>query len=113
MMEAMLDIFKDVVYQCLVIYINNIVIYFRTYEEHVRALKKVLPRLEEQKFYLKESKCQFLTRKLEILEHILTSDRLHMDRKKRKTILKFPTPTRKKNLRGFLGVVMGVLYTRI
>ena len=93
MMEAILDIFKDVAYQCLVIYIDNIMIYSRTYDKHVRDLKKVLQRLEEQKFYLKETKCQFFTRKLEILGHILTSDRLHVDPKKRKTILEFPTPT--------------------
>ena len=47
MMEVMLDIFKDVVYQCLIIYIDGIVIYFRTYEEYARDLKKVLQRLEE------------------------------------------------------------------
>ena len=105
MMEAMLDIFKDVVYQCLVIYINNFIIYSWTYEEHVRELKKVLQGLEEQKFYLKESKCQFFTRKLEILAHILTSDGLHVDPKKWNTILEFPTPAPKKDLGGFLGVV--------
>ena len=105
MMEAMLDIFNDVVYQCLVIYIDDITIYSRTYKEHVRDLKNILQRLEEQKFYLKESKCQFFTRKLEILGHILTSDWLHVDPKKQKTILEFPTPTHKKDLRGFLGVV--------
>ena len=105
MMEAMLDILKDVVYQYLVIYIDNIITYSRMYEEHVRDLKKVLQGLEEQKFYLKERKCQFFTRKLEILGHILTSDGLYVDAKKRKTILEFPTPTCKKDLRGFLGVV--------
>ena len=42
MMEAMLDIFKDAEYQSLVIYIDNIIIYSRTYKEHVRDLKKVL-----------------------------------------------------------------------
>ena len=52
-MEAMLDIFKEVVYQCLVIYINNIIIYSRPYEEYVRDLKKVSQELAEQKFYLK------------------------------------------------------------
>ena len=61
--------------------------------------------MEEQKFYLKESKYQFFTTKLEILEHILTSDGLYVDSKKRKTIVEFPTPTRKKDFRGFLGVV--------
>ena len=105
MMEAMLDILKDVVYQYLVIYIDNIITYSRMYEEHVRDLKKVLQGLEEQKFYLKERKCQFCTRKLEILMYILTSDGWHVDLKKRKTILEFPTPTCNKNLHGFLGVV--------
>ena len=41
MMKAMLDIFKDMVYQYLVIYIDDIIIYSRTHEEHVRDLKKV------------------------------------------------------------------------
>ena len=57
MIEAMFDICKDMVYNCLLIYIDNIIIYWRTYEEHVRDLKKVLQQLKEQKFYLKESKC--------------------------------------------------------
>ena len=56
-MEAILNIFQDVVYQCLVIYIDDIIIYSRTYEEHVRDSKKLLQRLEKQKFYVKESKC--------------------------------------------------------
>ena len=42
MIEAMLDIFNHVVYQCLVIYIKDIIIYSRKFEEHIRDLKKVL-----------------------------------------------------------------------
>ena len=103
-MEAILDIFKYIVYKCLVININNIIIHSRTYEEHVRNLKKVLQGLEEQKFYLNENKCQFFTRKLEILVHIVTSDWLQVDPKKRKTILEFPTSTHKKDVHRFLGV---------
>ena len=68
-------------------------------------MKKVLQGLKEQKFYLQESKCQFCTRKVEILEDILTSNGLYIDFKKRKTILEFPTPTRKKDLPEFLEVV--------
>ena len=105
MMEAMLDICKNMVYQCHVIYIDAIMIYSKIYEENVRDLKKVLQELEEQTFYLKESKYQFFTGKLEILKHILTSDKLHVCIKKGKTILELPTPTRKKDLCGFLEVV--------
>ena len=53
MIEAMLDIVKDVVYQCLVIYIDDIIICSRTYNQHVGDLKKVFLGMEEQKFYLK------------------------------------------------------------
>ena len=53
MMEAILNIFKDMVYQCLVVYINYIIIYSSTYKEQVKDLKKVLKQLEKQKFYLK------------------------------------------------------------
>ena len=56
-MKAILDISKEVVYQCFVIYINYIIIYFKKYEEHVRHLKQVLQLLEEEKFYLKDSTC--------------------------------------------------------
>lgn len=61
MMDAMLDICNDVEFQFLVIYIDDIIIDFRMYEEHVRDLKKLLLQLEEQKFDWKESRCQFCT----------------------------------------------------
>ena len=75
------------------------------YKEYARDLKIVLQCLHEQKFYLKESKCQFFAGKLDIRGDILTSDRLYIDPKKRKTILEFPTPTCEKDSHGFLGVV--------
>ena len=104
MIEGMQDIFMVVVYQCLGLYINNIIIYTRMYEEHVTDFKKVLQGLEEPKFYLKESKCQFFITKLEIPGQILTSDGLYGDPNKRKTNLEFPTPACKNTLGGFLGV---------
>ena len=55
-MDAILDIFKVVVTQCLVIYINAIIINFRTYEERVTDIQEALQQVEEQKYYLKESK---------------------------------------------------------
>ena len=48
MMEVMLNIFKDIVYQCFVIYIDDIIIYSTTHEEQVRDLKKVLQQPEVQ-----------------------------------------------------------------
>lgn len=50
MMHAMLDIFNNVVHQSLLIYVDKIIIYSKTYDEDARDLKKVLQRLEKQKF---------------------------------------------------------------
>ena len=60
---AMLDIFKGVVYQWLVIYVNDNGMYARTPEEDTKHLKKVLQQLEEQKFFLQENNCQLINRK--------------------------------------------------
>ena len=64
MIEAIADICKDDVYKCIVFNINNIIIYARTYEEHVRVLKKALQELEEQQCSLIESKYQVFIKKL-------------------------------------------------
>jgi len=94
-------VFKD-----LVIYIDDIIIFLDTYDEHVATLRKVLQRLLDEKFWLKASKCQFFTKRLDILGHILTADGLHMDPKKRKKALDFKVPSNHRELRGILVVVI-------
>jgi len=59
-------------YKDLVIYIHDIIIFSDTYNDHVAILRKVLQRLLAKKFWLKASKCQFFTKRLDILGHILT-----------------------------------------
>jgi len=106
MVRAMYEIFKDMVFKDLVIYINDIIIFSDTYDEHVATLRKVLQRLLDEKFWLKASKCQFFTKRLDILGHILTPDGLHMDPKKHKKVLDFKVPSKRWELRGILGVVI-------
>jgi len=67
MLRAMSEIFKDIVFKDLVIYIADIIIFSYTYDEHIATLRKVLQRLLDEKFWLKPSKCQFFTKRLDIL----------------------------------------------
>ena len=106
MVRAMYEIFKDIVFRDLVIYIGDIIIFSDTYDEHVATLRKVLQRLLDENFWLKASKCQFFTKLLDILGHILTPAGLHMDPKKRKKVLDFKVPSKRWELRGTLGVVI-------
>jgi len=106
MVPAMYEIFKDMVFKDLVIYIDNTIIFSDTYDQHVATLRKVLQRLLDEKFWLKASKCQFFTKRLDILRHILTPDGLHMDPKNRKKVLDFKVPSNRRELRGIRGVVI-------
>jgi len=106
MVRAMYEIFKNMIFKNLVIYINNIIIFSHTYNEHVGNLQKVLKRLLEEKFWLKASKCQFFNKCLDILGHIFTPDGSHMDPKKRKKVLDFKVPSKRWELWGILCVVI-------
>jgi len=106
MVRAMYESFKDMVFKDLVIYINDIIIFSDTYDEHIATLWKVLQRLLDEKFWLKASKFQFLPKRLDILGHILTLHGLHMDPKKIKKVLDFKVPSNRRELRGILGVVI-------
>ena len=106
MVRAMYEIFMDMVFKNLVIYIDDIIIFSDTSNEHVATLRKILQRLLAEKFWLKASKCQFFTKHLDILGHILTPNGLHMDPKKRKKVLDFKVPSNHREVRGILGVVI-------
>jgi len=106
MVRAMYEIFKNMVFKDLVIYLDDIIIFSDSYDEHVASLRKVLQRLLDKKFWLKDSKCQFFTKCLDILGHILTLNGLHIDPKKRKKVLDFKVPRNRRELRGILSIVI-------
>ena len=106
MVRATYEMFKAMVFKELVIYIHDIINFSDTYNEDVATLQKVLQRLLDEKFWLQASRCQFFTKRLDIVGHILISDGLHMDPKKRKKVLEFKVPSNYQELRGILGVVI-------
>jgi len=106
MVQAMYEIFKDMVIKDLVIYIDDIIILSDNYDEDIATVRKVLQRLLLEKFWVKASKCHFFTKRLDIVGHILTPDGLHMDSKKRETVLDFKVPSNRRELGGILGVVI-------
>ncbi|GBG78928.1 hypothetical protein CBR_g28644 [Chara braunii] len=58
--RAMNDIFKDILEQYVLVYLDDILVYSRTLEEHLRHLREVLDCLRRHGFYAKLSKCRFL-----------------------------------------------------
>src|SRR5437016_12926204 len=98
MVRAMNDIFKDMRYNGLAIYIDDLIIYTKPYEEHVALLRKVLRRLGNNKFWLKESQCQFFTKRARLLGHVITPEGQQADLAKITKIMDTPAPKNQKEL---------------
>jgi hypothetical protein len=71
----------------MVIYIDDILVYSNSMEEHVEHIHKVFQRLRENKLYAKFEKCKFGVKKVDFLGHRITQESLKMDDHKVKAIL--------------------------
>ncbi|GBG68801.1 hypothetical protein CBR_g3341 [Chara braunii] len=100
--RAMNDIFRDILEQYVLVYLNDILVYSRTLEEHLRHLCDVLNRLRRHGFYAKLSKCRFAQHKVDFLGHYVSDQGLHMDDAKITAIVEWPVTTSAKQLRSFL-----------
>ncbi|GBG78519.1 hypothetical protein CBR_g27744 [Chara braunii] len=101
---AMNDIFRDILEEYILVYLDDILVYSRTLEDHIRHLRDVLQRLRKHGFYAKLSKCRFAQRKVDFLGHHVSDQGLHMDDAKITAIAEWPVPTSVKQLRSFLGL---------
>lgn len=88
--------------KCL-IYLDDILIFGRSVEEHLERVKAVLQRIREAGLKLSPSKCFFLRKEVDYLGHIVTSDGIRTDPKKIEKVKGWSTPTTIKQLRSFLG----------
>ena len=88
----------------VVVYLDDILIFSRSEEEHVEHLRAVLQKLREEKFYCKRSKCEFGVQSVEYLGHTVGPDGVHMDASKIKAVVEWPTPENVKHVRSFLGL---------
>ena len=88
---------------CLV-YLDDIIIFSRTFEEHMDRLKTVLSRLKKAGLTLKPRKCQWVQRSVKYLGHIISEEGIQPDSTKIKAVQDFPAPTSKTLVRKFLGM---------
>ncbi len=88
----------------MVVYIDDILIYSSSLEEHAEHLRKVFQRLRENKLYAKLEKCEFGVTEVDFLGHRITQEGLMMDEHKVKAILDWEPPKSVPALRSFLGL---------
>jgi len=89
----------------IVCQMDDILVHGSSMEQHDERLNRVLERLQKAGVTLNESKCEFARTEVKFLGHIINSQGIHADPEKTKAIKDFPTPTNKKELRRFFGMV--------
>ena len=80
------EILANLLDVCVVVYLDDILIYSDNLEEHWQHVKEVLKRLRKHKLYASPSKCSFHRNKIEFLGYIISTDGLQMDESKVQTI---------------------------
>ncbi len=88
----------------VITYMDDILIFSNTLEEHHVALRTVFDIMRKNQLYLKFSKCNFLQPQTKFLGHVLSHDGLHTDPSTISAVKDFPIPTNIQELRGFLGL---------
>jgi len=74
------DIFRTVITEgIVVVYLDNILIFMKTEEEHKRAVWKVLEILAEHKLFLRPEKCEFHQKQIEYLGLVISENKVTMD----------------------------------
>lgn len=87
------------------VYLDDILIYSDSLEDHVRHVQTVIDILQREKLYLNASKLKFLCSELKVLGRIVDDTGICMDSDKVDSVLNWKVPTSKELLRGFLGSV--------
>lgn len=90
--------------QCLA-YMDDIVLFSKTPEQHLDTINEVMFKLESAGIKLKIKKCRFFASKIKFLGYEISKDGMSMSKDRVDSIKNMPLPTNKKQLQSFLGVV--------
>jgi hypothetical protein len=102
--NLMNSVFMDYLDKFVVVFIDDILIYSQSEEEHVDHLKMVLQRSREHQLYAKLSKCEFWINEVMFLGHIINKNGLVADPKKVADILNWKAPTYARGIKSFIGM---------
>lgn len=86
-----------------IVYLDDILIFSKTEEEHEQAVRQVLERLRNHRLYANPRKCQFYVKEIEFLGFILSPAGVKMDPSRVSAIADWPTPTNHHEVQVFIG----------
>ncbi|GJV58068.1 reverse transcriptase domain-containing protein [Tanacetum coccineum] len=103
-MDLMNRVCKPYLDKFVIVFIDDILIYSKTKEDHEVHLGLVLELLRNEKLYAKFSKCEFWLQEVHFLGHVVNQNGIHVDPSKIEAVKNWKTPTTPSEIRSFLGL---------
>ena len=103
-MNLMNKVFMEEQDKFVVVFIDDILIYSKSAEEHEQHLRVILNKLRGHDLYAKFNKCEFWLQEVAFLGHIITTEGVKVDPKKVKAVSDWKQPTNMMEVHSFLGL---------
>ena len=102
--RLMNSLFKEDLDKFVLVYLDDILVFSTTLEEHIEHIRKTLDRLREAKLYARLHKCAFFQTRVEYLGYDVSTEGIQPSPSKVKAVVEWPRPQSVRDVRGFLGL---------
>jgi hypothetical protein len=103
-MYLMKSVFMPELDKFVVVFIDDILIYSKSEEEHAQHLRAILQRFRDHQLYVKSSKCAFWLKEVLFLGHVISTEGIAVDPSKVQEVLDWKSPKSVTQIRSFLGL---------
>ena len=103
-MDLMNRVFKEYLDKFVIVFIDDILIYSRSKEEHEHHLRLVMETLRRNQLFVKFTKCEFWLEKVHFLGHVVLKEGIFVDPAKVEAVSAWPAPKSVTEIRSFLGL---------
>ena len=97
------DVLRDMLNCFVFVYLDNILVFSHTLEEHSKHVRLVLQSLLENRLFVKAEKCEFHVQSVSFLGFVIEKGQIRSDRAKVRAVVEWPVPENHKQLQRFLG----------
>ena len=97
-------VLTGLIWNCCLVYLDDIIIFSRTFEQQLERLAAVFERLSESDLKLKASKCELFRKGVRFLGHVISGSGIAADPEKIKVVASWPRPRDLHELRSFVGL---------
>ena len=102
--RVMNNIFFDLLDKGVLVYLDDVLVYSKTVEEHVCLLDEVFAIFQKYNLYLKESKCSLFMSRVNFLGHVVSAKGVSLESGKVDVVQKWPVPQTVTHVQQFLGL---------